>query len=139
LENVANTQAIFKTFNKLVDLDLFLPASFIDRLGIKKQLLIVRRVKDALEEQISNKYFLKDTSIRLVWFGFYQYTAVYEEGLSIKESKPTLTQQEVVEYANKAKEFSSFFLMFTNAMRQLRTDFMDRMMNSLPGVLRFKK
>lgn len=139
LENVANTQAVFKTFNKLVDLDLFLPASVIDRLDIKNQLMIVRRVKEALEEQISNKYFLKDTSIRLVWFGFYQYTAVYEEGLAIKASKPTLTQQELVEYGNKAKGFSSFFLMFTNAMRQLRNDFTDRMLNSLPRVVRFKK
>ena len=139
LENVANTQAVFNTFNKLVDLDLFRSAASIDRFSFKNQLLIVRSVKDALEEQISNKYFLRDTSIRLVWFGFYQYTAVYEERLSVKASKDSLTQKEIFEYNNKAKEFSSFYITFTNAMRKLRIEFMDQMLNSLPRVVRFKK
>jgi hypothetical protein len=138
LENVANTISIIKTFDKMLEPDLFFKASMQGSLIPKERLKIVRKVKALLEEQIANKFFLKNDDLRTVWFTFYNYTAVYEERLALVEIGSKFTQQEEILFGVMTNNFSSFFSNFTNVMRKYRISYFAKILNSLPQKVIFK-
>lgn len=139
LERLANMQSLFTTFDKLIDIDFFSQAIAVRWMPLQNQLPVVRKTKTLLSEQISNKFFLTDTTVRTLWFSLYNFTGVYEERLAVEIKSETHTPKELAEFKQKAEDFSSLFMVCTNALRKSKQAFFNKLSNSLPSKVVFPK
>ncbi len=106
-------------FDKLIDNGFVVNVGLYDQKNINDQINIIKSAKAIMEEQISNKYFFRNQTVKTLWFDFYNLTRSLSEFLPLRTmGTPTVKAPWYDSIPIWNKTFTPSFVGFTNKMRQ---------------------